>query len=386
MVEAADCRSAGPWFKPGWKSWFIFLTGSDNVMNQIIQMFNNKSPIRTVITTITRKSVNMVAELDNDTAPSRILDTSGQRLEDYSTVAKATTAIAVALDTKARAAQGKVVQLKSEFVQSQQSRTEADSLSVITFKPPSEFGTDTVVGRIPGRLAGESLDRLGNPTFRLALQTQEQHIRLDDEDQLVTDTADLKMTEDALAEDTAAFEDTMQDCMAIQTKAAYFDVHTNKSLSEELAQLASRVDSAHDEVSNGDDPVAKVKGLISDMIKRLEEKAPADANHKAFETKHIFNSIRYMTMSQHKDLFMTISMISFGSYTMKSNLVVYFVSCSWPDVMSIHPCVLESNTTSYRETLNPCKTSFDGCSLQPTQEHPLHCSCAFCGWDETWSW
>ena len=48
----------------------------------------------------------MVAELDNDTAPSRILDTSGQRLEDYSTVAKAATATAVAVDTKARAAQG----------------------------------------------------------------------------------------------------------------------------------------------------------------------------------------------------------------------------------------------------------------------------------------
>ena len=58
MVGAADCRSAGPWFNSGWKSWFIFVTGSDNVMNQIIQMFNNMSPIRTVITTITRKSVN----------------------------------------------------------------------------------------------------------------------------------------------------------------------------------------------------------------------------------------------------------------------------------------------------------------------------------------
>ena len=188
----------------------------------------------------------MVAELGNDTAPSRILDTSGQRLEDYSTVAKAATATAVAVDTKARAAQGTVVQLKIELVQSQQSRTEAktqaDSLSVVTLKPPSEFGTDTVVGRIPGRLAGGSLDRLGNPVFRLGLQSQEQsqeqHIRLDDEDQLVTDTADLKMTEDALAEDTAAFEDTMQDCLAIQTKAGEFEAYTSKSLSEELEALA----------------------------------------------------------------------------------------------------------------------------------------------------
>ena len=173
MVRATDCRSEGPWFNSGWKSWFTFVTGYDKLTNQIIQMFNNMSPIRTVITAITRKSVNMVAELDNDTAPSRI-DTSGQRLEDYSTVAKAATATAVAVDTKARAAQGTVVQLKSELVQSQQSRTEAktraDSLSVITFKPPSEFGTCTVVGRIPGRLPGESPDRLPSPVFRLALQ------------------------------------------------------------------------------------------------------------------------------------------------------------------------------------------------------------------------
>ena len=49
---------------------------------------------------------------------------------------------------------------------------------------------------------------------------------------------------------------------------------------------------------------------------------------------------------------------------MKSNLV-YFVSCSLPEVMNI-PVFLASNTISYRETLNPCKTSFDACSLQPT--------------------
>ena len=57
MVGVTDCRSAGPWFNSGWKSLFTFLTGYDKLTNQIIQIFNNMSPIRTVITTITRKSV-----------------------------------------------------------------------------------------------------------------------------------------------------------------------------------------------------------------------------------------------------------------------------------------------------------------------------------------
>ena len=288
-----------------------------------------------------------------------MLDSSGQRQEDYFKKVKATMAIAVAVDTKARAAQG---QLQIELVQSQQSRTEAktraDSLSVIALKQPSELGADTITG--------ESLDRLGSPVFRMALQVQEQHVR-PDKDQL---TANLKMTEEALAEDTTAFEDTTQDCLVCQTKVAYFEVYTNKNLSEELealvkakivisektgnveyrdnrsvlsshgglvrevitsensialVQIASRIDFAiHVETSNGDDLFAKVKGLISDMIKRLEKMAPADANHKAFESKHIFNSMhseiemmRYMTMSQHKDLSLTISMNSFGSQTMK---------------------------------------------------------------------
>ena len=99
------------------------------------------------------------------------------------------------------------------------------------------------------------------------------------------------------------------------------------------------------ETSNGDDPFAKVKGLISDTIARLEEKASADdahnANHKTFEAKQI--NLR----------------------AFDPKLVVYLSSHSWLEVMNI-PFDLASNTISYRETLNPYKTSFHACSLQPT--------------------
>ena len=190
-------------------------------------------------------------------------------------------------------------------------------------------------------------------------QSQKQLIQLDD-DQLTTDIIDLEMTEKILDEGTATFEDRTQDCLVCQTKVVDFEIY-NKSLSEELevlakakdvisentddseypdnrsmlsshgslvsflskiehsiglTQLPSRVDFAmHAETSKGDDPFAKVEGVIVDMITRLEEKAS-------------------------EDLYLTTSMIS-------------FVLCSWPEVMN------------FLESYLSC-TSFDACSLQPT--------------------
>ena len=57
VVRAADCRSAGPWFNSGWRSWFSFVTGSDNLTKQTAQRNNVMSPI----TTITSKSVKNFA-------------------------------------------------------------------------------------------------------------------------------------------------------------------------------------------------------------------------------------------------------------------------------------------------------------------------------------
>jgi len=55
-----------------------------------------------------------------------------------------------------------------------------------------------------------------------------------------------------------------------------------------LTQLASRMASAiRFGAGDGDDPFAKVKGLISDMVARLQADAAADASHKAFCDKEM---------------------------------------------------------------------------------------------------
>eukprot|EP00928_Gymnodinium_smaydae_P089789 TRINITY_DN736_c0_g1_i1.p1 TRINITY_DN736_c0_g1~~TRINITY_DN736_c0_g1_i1.p1 ORF type:complete len:689 (+),score=254.58 TRINITY_DN736_c0_g1_i1:1481-3547(+) len=64
-----------------------------------------------------------------------------------------------------------------------------------------------------------------------------------------------------------------------------------KQQSPELAQLASRMASAMRLHSGGsDDPFSKVKGLISDLIDKLESEASADASHKAYCDKELAES------------------------------------------------------------------------------------------------
>ena len=168
VVKAADCRSAGPWFNSGWWTLFTFVTWYDKLTNHDFLMINIMSPITTSNRTITRKSVNMVAELDNGTV-LWTLRGIGQRLECNSVVTKVLHAIA--LKTPSR--------IEDYAVRG--------GLEV-----PQLIQWPGVPMR--GELAGGTLHSVW-----VRVKSQEQlH-----EDQLITDTADLKMTEDALAEDTA---------------------------------------------------------------------------------------------------------------------------------------------------------------------------------------
>merc|ERR1712032_1673103 len=64
-----------------------------------------------------------------------------------------------------------------------------------------------------------------------------------------------------------------------------------KHNSAALAQLASRMTSAMSSGRRaGQDPFGKVKGLLSDMITRLEEEASADASEKAYCDKELAES------------------------------------------------------------------------------------------------
>ena len=61
VVKAADCRSAGPRFNSGRRTWFTFMMWYDKLTNPDLMMISFMSPITTSIRTITRKSVNTYA-------------------------------------------------------------------------------------------------------------------------------------------------------------------------------------------------------------------------------------------------------------------------------------------------------------------------------------
>ena len=139
--------------------------------------------------------------------------------------------------------------------------------------------------------------------------------------------------------------------------------------------LRTDVPSGKKMYSNGDDPFAKVKGLISDMIARLEEKASAGATHKATTnvcTAQVFltnMAARYFASfdeTQHLEdvhpVIATLREAGVKGTTTPTQLAMDGRATRLRE---------RNKTIGYREMLNFLVTylscaGFDACSLQPT--------------------
>ena len=318
-----------------------------------------------------------------------------------------------------------------------------DLMSLVLMKSPGEMGADVVVGTsqrfgvpmgfggphagffatkedfkrlMPGRIIGASLDASGNPGYRMALQTREQHIRREKATSNIC-TAQvllsvmagmyavyhgpegLKKIAGRIHALTSILNDGLNALGLVQSNAAFFD--TLKVEVDKKAVMAeadrnninfryfedSFIGISLDETTSLEDV-----NIILDVLAKANNKATPKVNSKASElnwnkslvrtsqylTHPIFSSnhsehemLRYIKKLENKDLSMVHSMISLGSCTMKLNATTEMIPVTWPELGGIHPFAPADQTIGYQGMITNLEnwlkeiTGFTGVSLQP---------------------
>ncbi|OOG47586.1 aminomethyl-transferring glycine dehydrogenase [Polaromonas sp. A23] len=322
----------------------------------------------------------------------------------------------------------------------------ADLLALTLLAPPGEWDADIVLGNtqrfgvamgnggphaaylacrdefkrsLPGRLVGVSVDVHGNPTYRLALQTREQHIRREKATSNIC-TAQvlpavlasmyavyhgpqgLKRIAQRVASYTAIFVRGMQQMGYEITNASAFDSVTIKtgdatnSIADRARQsganlryrLNNHLGVSLDETTTREDlemlwsffvKPGKPMPRLSDFEKGIEPLIPEDLRrttpfltHPVFNTHHSETGmLRYIRMLSDKDLALDRSMIPLGSCTMKLNATSEMIPVTWPEFANIHPFAPQDQLEGYAELDRQLRdwlcqaTGYAGISLQP---------------------
>lgn len=315
----------------------------------------------------------------------------------------------------------------------------SDLLALTLLKSPGEMGADIVLGssqrfgvpmgfggphsaffatkedfkrQMAGRIIGASIDAQGNPGYRMALQTREQHIRREKATSNICTAQVLlavmagmygvyhgpeglkkiagrvhalaKSLEGGLKSlgvkqvnenyfDTLKVEVGSKE--AIQKKAVqagvnfrYFnDNHIGISLDETTTQADVQLIL---EIFGGKAGSAPTVDSIS-WPKSLIRTSPF-MTHPVFSSHHAEHEmLRYIKKLENKDLSMVHSMISLGSCTMKLNATSEMIPVTWPELGSIHPFAPADQTEGYNELTKNLEawlseiTGFTATSLQP---------------------
>jgi len=307
-----------------------------------------------------------------------------------------------------------------------------DLLALTVLKSPGEWGADVAIGSaqrfgipmgfggphagfmsvksglersIPGRLVGQSIDSHGNPAFRLALQTREQHIRRDKATSNIC-TAQVLLANmsgfyamwhgpqglKAIAERVNAYAHSFAAALGEKVaNSSYFDTITisdvdadsmvNKALASgyNLRKIdAKRISISFDESTTDKDVavLAEVFGVkVSPVGTQLEKSQIRKSDyltHPLFHTYHSETSmLRYLRSLADKDLALDRTMIPLGSCTMKLNATTEMIPVTWPEFNSLHPFAPSNQSNGMRELISQLSewlikiTGYDAVSLQP---------------------
>lgn len=325
----------------------------------------------------------------------------------------------------------------------------ADLLSLALITPPGEMGADVVIGstqrfgvplgyggphaayfatkdafkrQVPGRIIGVSMDKEGNPAFRMALQTREQHIRREKA------TSNICTSQVLLAVMAGAYgvyhgpsglrrvakriralarltELGLEKAGFAQVNEFYFDTlkidvgsNDRKNQIREEAQRRkinlryfedAFVGVSFDQAKEPEDAAeiislfSKIAGVSEPDTQQLMDMVDVDypaamARQSDFLTHEVFNSyhsehemLRYLKRLENRDISLTHSMISLGSCTMKLNATTEMLPVSWPELADIHPFAPDDQAEGYHQIIRElsdwlCEiTGYDSMSMQP---------------------
>ena len=314
-----------------------------------------------------------------------------------------------------------------------------DLLALTMIKSPAELGADIAVGNsqrfgvplgyggphaafmavsdqykrsLPGRLVGQSIDVHGNPAYRLALQTREQHIRREKATSNICTAQALLaimatlyamyhgpkgLTRIALRthELASRFNQSLLEHghKTIADSSDLFDTVTVTGVDAQkvLKQAAdlgfnvcyqseSEISVSFDETSTQEDCKSlltcfEVTNLSdSDSAKHALKLARSS---KFMEQKEFHcnrsetEMMRYVRQLADKDIALDRSMIPLGSCTMKLNAASEMTPVTWPEFSQIHPLAPQDQTVGYRQMIQQLEdmlcaaTGYDAMSLQP---------------------
>ena len=320
----------------------------------------------------------------------------------------------------------------------------ADILSLVLLESPASLGADVAIGstqrfgvplgfggphagymatreafkrNLPGRLVGLSQDANGEPAYRLALQTREQHIR---REKATSNICTAQVLLAVIASMYAVYHgpDGLRriaqrvhlmtsvlakglhlnnielvnthwfDTLTIKTGARTADIHAaaeGRGINLRVID-ASTVGVSLDETTTRDDIACLWDILIGNhnlSIEQLSEEVgaalPTDlVRSDSFLTHPTFNRyhsetemLRYLRKLSDKDIALDRAMIPLGSCTMKLNATAEMLPITWPEFSNMHPFAPASQTLGYRAMIDDLEamlcaaTGYDAMSLQP---------------------